>query len=137
MYVGLCEGVGSPGTGVSDSCELPCGCSGGTASALNHWAISPAPTLLFFFCQLKCVHTFALGKLKQEFIWIKLAWAVYQDSVSNNQKTKGKQTEKKKLKDHKGPTPAKYNILFPIMPGPKDRLCSQTSTLLLDILVGC
>ena len=25
-HVCLCEGVGSPGTGVTDSCELPCGC---------------------------------------------------------------------------------------------------------------
>jgi hypothetical protein len=22
----MCEGVGAPGTGVTDSCELPCGC---------------------------------------------------------------------------------------------------------------
>ena len=26
LHVCLCEGVGSPGTGVTDSCELPCGC---------------------------------------------------------------------------------------------------------------
>ena len=26
MHVCLCEGVGSPGTGVTDSCELPYGC---------------------------------------------------------------------------------------------------------------
>jgi hypothetical protein len=44
-----CEGVISPGTGVSDSCELPCGCrelnpgpSGRADGALTHQAISPA-----------------------------------------------------------------------------------------------
>ena len=26
LYVSLCEGVRSPGTGVRDSCELQCGC---------------------------------------------------------------------------------------------------------------
>ena len=29
----LCEGVGSAGTGVTDSCELPCGC----------WELNPGP----------------------------------------------------------------------------------------------
>ena len=26
LHVHLCEGVRSPGTGVTDKCELPCGC---------------------------------------------------------------------------------------------------------------
>ena len=25
LYICLCEGVGSPGTGATDNCELPCG----------------------------------------------------------------------------------------------------------------
>jgi len=39
----LCEGVRAPGIGVTDSCELSNPRSSGrAASALNHWAISPA-----------------------------------------------------------------------------------------------
>ena len=33
FYVHWCEGVRSPGTGFSDSCELPCGC----------WELNPGP----------------------------------------------------------------------------------------------
>ena len=48
----ICDGVRAPETGVTDSCELPCGCweldpgpSGRAVSALNHRAISPVPLL--------------------------------------------------------------------------------------------
>jgi hypothetical protein len=50
-----CEGVRSPGTGVTDSCELLHGCwvsnlgsFGRTASALNCWAFSLATVRHFF-----------------------------------------------------------------------------------------
>lgn len=45
LYVCQCEDVRSPGTGVTHSCEQPCGCSssGKAASAFNQWAIFPAP----------------------------------------------------------------------------------------------
>jgi len=50
LYPCLCEGIRSSGIGITDSCEPPCGMlgmepgsSGRAASALNHWAISPAP----------------------------------------------------------------------------------------------
>ena len=33
FYVHWCEGVRTPGTGSSDSCELPCGC----------WELNPGP----------------------------------------------------------------------------------------------
>jgi hypothetical protein len=33
LYACLCEGVVSPGTGVTDSCGLPCGC----------WELNPGP----------------------------------------------------------------------------------------------
>ena len=33
LYVCLCEGVRSPGTGITDSCELPCAC----------WELNPCP----------------------------------------------------------------------------------------------
>jgi hypothetical protein len=36
FYVGLCEGVRSPGTGVTDSCKLPCGSPARVVSAFNH-----------------------------------------------------------------------------------------------------
>lgn len=53
------EDIRSPGTGGTESCELPCGClgielrsSGRVASALSHWAIPAAlfHILLLFAC---------------------------------------------------------------------------------------
>ena len=49
-YVHWCEGVRSPGTGVTDNCDLyvslgiELGSSVRAPSALNFWAISPAPS---------------------------------------------------------------------------------------------
>lgn len=50
MHVCLYEDIQSPGTEVTDSCDLPKwllgiepGTSGRMAGALHHWAISPAP----------------------------------------------------------------------------------------------
>lgn len=65
------------------------------------------------------MHTFAilaLGKPKQEDYMDKTSLSYASRFCSNNQKTKGKQTEKEKLKQHKGPTPAKY-ILLPTSAG--------------------
>ena len=48
-------------------CELPCGCwnwtpsSRGTASALNHWAISPAPLLSSYLTFLAILTAHSLG----------------------------------------------------------------------------
>ena len=47
------EGIGSPGIGVTDGCELPCGCwelnlrsSGLATCVLHHCDISPVPWML-------------------------------------------------------------------------------------------
>jgi hypothetical protein len=50
LHVPLYDGVGSPITGVIDSCELLCVCGncsfGRKASVLNHRAIPPAQVLM-------------------------------------------------------------------------------------------
>jgi hypothetical protein len=49
----LCEGVGSPGNGVTDSCELPCGCWEMNLSPMDEQLMlltagpSVSPTTLF------------------------------------------------------------------------------------------
>lgn len=51
------KSAGSPGAGVTESCELPCGCwvlnpspLQGVTTALPHWAISPGHTYTFSIC---------------------------------------------------------------------------------------
>ena len=61
LYVWLCEGVRSPATGVTDGCELPCGCWLSTPGCLEEQPVllttepclqSPSPVLNIFECTL-------------------------------------------------------------------------------------
>ena len=40
LYVNWCEGIRSPGTGVTDSCKLPCGCWELNPGSLEEQAVS-------------------------------------------------------------------------------------------------
>jgi hypothetical protein len=56
LHVCLCEGVRSPGTGVTDSCKLPCGCWKLNPSALEEQPMlltaepSVKPLFVLFIC---------------------------------------------------------------------------------------
>ena len=52
MCIGNCKCVGSPGTGITDGCELPCGCW--KLGALNHLQ-PPNVCLSVCLCVRACV----------------------------------------------------------------------------------
>ena len=69
------EGVGSPGTWVTDGCEPPCRCwepNQDPTSVLNHWAISPAPSIHFITNNI--MSFFSTFTTEESFNWIFSRW---------------------------------------------------------------
>jgi hypothetical protein len=54
LYIRLCEGIGASGTGVTDSCELPCRCWELALDPLEEDRLSSPEILLFNSVILVC-----------------------------------------------------------------------------------
>lgn len=82
------EGTRSPGTGVLDSSELPFGCWSFwkyTQSAVNGWAISPAPfslTLKSSFWMFRITRSCLVKSLYPIYEWSKSKWPFWDQAVA-------------------------------------------------------